>query len=198
MNSPPPRSALIVVDMVNDYFDADLWPGSILPASRDALVAGINRLVGACRAHHIPIFWVRQAFKPDLSDAFQHMRAAHRAYTIANTPGARLLPDLDHRPTDRVLVKSRFSAFFNTDLHDRLQEAGCRHVLLAGITTAWCIRSTATDAYQHDYGVTLVADCMQGFSASDHDRALAAMDGYIATTITSHDLAVRPTRPASP
>lgn len=184
----PKQTALIAVDMLNDFFCSDLWPNSILPASRRTLTSNINSLVATCRTLGIPIIWVKQAFKEDLSDAFPHMRASNRKYTIEHTAGCDFLPELSIEPEDTILVKSRFSAFFKTDLHAHLQAIGCKHIVLAGITTAWCIRSTATDAYQHDYKVTLASDCMQGFAQPDHDAALEAMDGYIATSICGDDL----------
>ncbi len=181
--------ALVVVDLLNDYFDATLWPHSVIPGLREALVERNNALVTLCRRHGIPVIWVRQAFSPDLSDAFLHMRREGRAYTIAGTPGAELLPELAVDPADLHLTKRRFSAFFDTPLHETLQRLGCRRLILAGITTAWCIRSTATDAYQLDYETLLVSDCMMGFTVKDHRDSLAAMDGYIARCVPVAGLA---------
>jgi nicotinamidase-related amidase len=181
-------TALIVIDLLNDYFDAELWPRSVIPGCREVLVENTNTLVSWCREQEFPVIWVRQAFAADLKDAFPHMRRSGRAYTIAGTPGAELLPELGVEAADRQVVKRRFSAFFDTTLHATLQEWGCRRVILAGITTAWCIRSTATDAYQHDYEVLLADDCMMGFTEADHQESLAAMDGFIARRISRADL----------
>lgn len=179
MAAPVPTS-LLVIDLLNDYFDATLWPQSVIPAHRKMLVENTNALVAWCRGQGMPVIWVRQAFAPDLSDAFPHMRQTGRSYTVAGTRGAELLPELSVDTADRQVVKRRFSAFFDTTLHAILRAEGCRRVILAGITTAWCIRSTATDAYQHDYDVWLARDCMMGFTAADHRESLAAMDGFIA------------------
>lgn len=181
-------TALVVVDLLNDYFDAELWPNSVIPRYRTVLVERTNALVRICRRRAVPIIWVRQAFAPDLSDAFPHMRASGRAYTVAGTPGAVMLPELEVAPEDRQVAKRRFSAFFETDLHETLQGLGCRRLVLAGITTAWCIRSTATDAYQRDYEVLLAGECMMGFTTEDHESSLAAMDGFIGKSVGLADL----------
>ncbi|HKJ90008.1 MAG TPA: isochorismatase family cysteine hydrolase, partial [Oceanipulchritudo sp.] len=127
-----------------------------------------------------PVFWVQQAFEADLSDAFPHMRRTGKRYTIRDTPGARVLHELDQRSSDPVVIKKRFSAFYGTDLREQLEARGIRTVCLAGITTSWCVRSTATDAYQADFRVVLCDRCMGGFRDADHRRDLAAMSGYIA------------------
>jgi nicotinamidase-related amidase len=180
---------LIVVDMLVDFFDAAIWPDSDLPPMRDELCQRINACVGRFRAAGCPVTWVKQAFEPDLSDAFPHMRQTGKAYTIRGTPGAEILPELDVDAGDPVIFKKRFSAFFETGLADKLGELAVDTVVLCGVTTSWCIRSTATDAYQHGFEVLLAGDCMAGFSMADHERDLRAMDGYIGRALDSEDLA---------
>lgn len=185
--SNPTGSAVVVVDLVQDYFKSVLWPDSQLPGTEDVLSTNVNRLCRAARAASVPVIWVRQEFQPDLSDAFPHMIAANRRYAISGTSGCQLLEQLDTAPDDIDVVKTRFSAFFETDLDRHLGNHDVRTVYLAGITTAWCIRTTAVDAYQRGYGVRLVADCLAGFTHADHQNSLREMDGYIARTIQSHE-----------
>lgn len=181
-------TTLIVIDLLNDYFDAELWPQSVIPRHRKTLVDNTNALVSWCRGQGIPVIWVRQAFAPDLSDAFPHMRQSGRAYTIAGTRGAELLPELTVEAADLQVFKRRFSAFFETTLHATLKDRGSRRLILEGITTAWCIRSTATDAYQRDYEVFLAHECMMGFTESDHRESLASMDNFIARSVARADM----------
>ena len=55
-------------------------------------------------------------------------------------------------------VEPRFSAFFQTDLHARLQKQGIDTLLLTGTTTPNCIRSTCYDALSYNYDVIVVED----------------------------------------
>ena len=176
-------SGLVVIDLLEDFFDGSLWPESPLPGRRVELVGAVNRVVKTFRASGRPVIWVRQGFKADLSDAFPHMRKSGRAYTIEGTPGAEFLKELDIREGDPVVTKKRFSAFYGTDLEEVLKNLLVRRVFLAGITTSWCVRSTAVDAYQRDFEVVLLEACLGGFSEWDHERDLQAMDGYIGTVI---------------
>ena len=97
------RSAFLVIDMLNDFFLEEP-----LSSRRSGLVSAINDLVRIFRENGQPIIWVRQEFKPDLSDAFLAMRKEDTRITIAGTDGAQILPELDVQPADHVIVKQRF------------------------------------------------------------------------------------------
>jgi len=79
------------------------------------------------------------------------LRAKKLSITIAGTTGCDLLPELDRLPTDSVIVKKRYSAFFSTSLDARLSEARLEFLVVAGVNTHACVRMTAIDAYQRDH-----------------------------------------------
>ena len=106
MNAP----ALIVIDMLNDFLRA--WA----PSSRQRLVQSTNALVGILRGRSRPIVWVRQEFQPDLRDAFPEMRAKGIRITIQGTEGSQIVSDLAVAPSDPVVIKKRYSAFYGTTL----------------------------------------------------------------------------------
>ncbi len=170
---------LIIIDLLNDFLDT--WD-----AERTAtLIARTNRLAAAFRLAGLPVIWVRQEFKPDLSDAFAEMRERNIKATIMGTRGARLHAKLDWRPGDVVIVKKRYSAFFRTDLEDRLAHMEAGHVVLCGINTHACVRMTAIDAYQRDLRVTIARDCTASYDEEHARISLAYMDGKIAAVAPS-------------
>jgi maleamate amidohydrolase len=83
----------------------------------------------------LPHIWVRQEFQPDLSDAFLEMRAKGTPITIKGTPGCQIVPELPIGPSEIVIVKKRYSAFFGTDLDQTLRELKPDAIILAGINT---------------------------------------------------------------
>ena len=151
-----PQAVLIVVDMLNDFFDQS----DVLRAQRNRLVASINSLASELRSLGSQVFWVRQEFAPDLSDAFPEMRRRNVSITIAGTPGADLLADLDRSPEDVTIVKKRYSAFYNTELEERLARAQPDIVIVAGVNTHACVRTTVIDAYQRDYNTIVAEECV--------------------------------------
>jgi nicotinamidase-related amidase len=178
------KAVLIVVDMLNDFFERS----PVLAANRSRLVASTNLLVRAFRRNGLPVFWVRQEFAPDLSDAFLEMRANNVSITIAGTAGCELLPELDRLPEDFVIVKKRYSAFFGTNLDARLSEIGPGFLVIAGVNTHACVRMTAIDAYQRDYDVIVAAECIASNDIEHHDMTVRYLDGNIARILPTADL----------
>ena len=78
-----------------------------------------------------------------------------------------LLGELDSAPSDTVVIKKRYSAFFGTRLHEYLQEQGTRSVVVVGVNTHACVRTTAIDAYQHDYPVYVISDCVGPYDLAE-------------------------------
>ena len=91
-------------------------------ATRQELVRSINELVGLMRQLGRPIIWVRQEFEPDLRDAFPEMRDKGMRITIKGTAGCEIASDLATAPSDPVMVKKRYSAFFGTELEQMLEQ----------------------------------------------------------------------------
>jgi nicotinamidase-related amidase len=173
---------LIVIDMLNDFL-AD-WK----PDRRQELVEAINKLVRIIRSHSHPILWVRQEFEPDLRDAFPEMKAKGIHKTIKGTPGCEIVPELAPAASDTVIVKKRYSAFFGTELDAILAELKPDAVILAGINTHACIRTTAIDAYQRDWPVVLALDCIDSYDREHHEISLKYMRDKLATALTNREI----------
>lgn len=169
--------------MLDDFLDR--WP----PASRLALVEAVNRLVELMREQECPVIWVRQEFEPDLSDAFLEMRKTNRRITIKGTPGCEIAADLKVDGTDVVVVKKRYSAFYGTDLDEILACHAVDGLILAGINTHACVRTTAIDAYQRDWEVILAVDCVDSYDREHHKVSLRYMKGTIASVLTNGEIA---------
>jgi nicotinamidase-related amidase len=176
---------LLVIDLLNDYFRQH----ARLAAQRDQLVAAVNRLVAAFRRARQPVVWVRQEFAPDLSAAFLRMRRENLRVTIAGTDGCELLPELDRHASDKVLVKKRYSAFFGTGLDETLAVLRPEILVLAGINTHACIRTTAIDAYQRDYEVLVASDCVSSYDAEHDEVTRRYLDAGIARFVSSAEIA---------
>jgi nicotinamidase-related amidase len=173
---------LIVVDMLNDFLEN--WDA----ARRDKLVQSINELVDIMRARSATVIWVRQEFEPDLSDAFPEMRVKGIRINIKGTPGCQIISALSVSPSDPVIVKKRYSAFFGTNLDDLLSQIKPDAIILAGINTHACIRTTAIDAYQRDWPVVLASDCIDSYDREHHEVTLRYMKDKLATLSTNREI----------
>jgi nicotinamidase-related amidase len=176
------RPVLLGIDMQNDFLRN--WH----PSRKRDVVHSINALVREMRAASHPVLWIRQEFEPDLSDAFPQMRAKQIHLNIKGTEGCQIIPELSVDPTDRVLIKKRYSAFFGTGLDAAIAQLQPDALILAGINTHACIRTTAIDAYQRDLQVILAADCIDSYDREHHEISLRYMKDKIASVLTNREI----------
>jgi maleamate amidohydrolase len=168
--------------MVNDFLAT--WE----PMPKQRLIRSINDLVSLMRQNDHPIIWVRQEFEPDLHDAFPEMRAKGIRITIKGTSGCRIAPELEVAPPDPVVIKKRYSAFFNTDLDQILNRLTPDVLVLAGINTHACVRMTAIDAYQRDWEIIVAAECVGSYDQEHHDISMKYMKDKIATVMSNQEI----------
>lgn len=178
------KMTLLIIDMLNDFFQQHPH----LSEQRRGLVASINTLVHAFRDHDQPIIWIRQEFAADLSDAFLEMRKYNIHVTIAGTEGCKLLAELEYDPTEITIVKKRYSAFYDTDLDALLEELRPTLLVVAGINTHACVRTTVIDAYQRDYEVVVATECIGSYDEAHHEITKHYLDGTIAQLLPNSEI----------
>lgn len=98
------------------------------------------------------------------------------------------IPELPIRPSEIVIVKKRYSAFFGTELDRILRELEPNAIILAGINTHACIRMTAIDAYQRDFPVVLASECIGSYDQEHHTVTLRYLRGKIAKVMTNDEI----------
>ncbi len=177
------RPAIFVIDMLNDCFGHEQ-----LQRLRPALCSSINDLTALARETGCPVIWVRQEFEPDLSDAMLDMKRRGIHMFIKGTAGPQILDELDRSDSDFEVVKKRYSMFFQTELDSLLQRLGTDQIILAGVNTHACIRAAAMDAYQRDFEVTIVRECVASKDAHHHDMTLDYLAGGVARVLPLNEL----------
>jgi nicotinamidase/pyrazinamidase len=160
------KPAVIVVDMVKDTFK----DGSRLPIAREgqAIVPNIQKLLKEARARAIPVIFANDDF---LKEDFI-FKSRFRFHSIRGTEGAEVIDALKPEATDRVLPKRRFSAFFKTDLDRELHSTGVDTIVVAGLTTEFCVLTTVMDGLCHDFSVILLEDCCASHTQERHQACL--------------------------
>ena len=175
-------ASLLNIDLTKDCL------GHLAAPEVDRIIAGTNELVRLFRRTERPIVWVRQEFAPDLSDAFLEMRRRRIQAHIASTPGAQLDPRLDVRATDVMVIKKRYSAFFGTALDELLNKFSADTLVLTGVNTHACIRTTAIDAYQRDLKVIFASECVGTYDEEHGQISMRYMDGKIGQALTNREI----------
>jgi ureidoacrylate peracid hydrolase len=164
---PPARTALLAVDLVNDYVD----PAGAMPAAECGPVIEANRrLAEAARAAGVTIVWIRPGHL-DAADGLFRKRIVH---ALEGTWGAELHPGLGVVDGELVLRKRRYSAFFQTDLDLSLRERDIARVVVTGVALNICVRSTVHDAFFLGYQVCVPRDATR--ATGDREEASTLYD----------------------
>lgn len=194
----PARSAVIVVDMENDFvskggmFDR---AGADISGSQKA-VAPTAKVLAAARQANIPIIYLKMGYHADLSDLgapdsvnrTQHLKfgvgqkirapdGRESRILIRDTWDTDIVPELKPQAGDVVIYKTRFSGFYQTDLDATLKKLGSKYLIVTGVTTSICVESTVRDAMFRDYLCILLRDCMSepighDLPRTNHDASL--------------------------
>jgi maleamate amidohydrolase len=161
--------ALLIVDPVVAYFDRT----SPLYAGVEAALAGMCRLRDLARANGVPVILTRQEFTGDGVDRGLYRRKVPALELLrAGSPLAAIVPELAPASDEMVIVKRYPSAFFATDLTQRLREGGIDTLLIAGLTTSGCIRATAMDALLNGIAGIVVREAVGDRDAAQHQANL--------------------------
>ncbi|MBN9237767.1 MULTISPECIES: cysteine hydrolase family protein [Phyllobacteriaceae] len=163
----PGRVAVVVVDMVNDFCK----PGGamVLPGS-ETLLAPQLRVIEAARAVGAPVIWVHDAHRPGLRRDREFLKRS--PHCIEGTWGVEIIEELGARADEIHLIKRRFSAFFQTDLDLTLKDMMVDQLIVFGVVTNICVRSTVHDAFFNGYQVVVPADCCAATGPREQESTL--------------------------
>ncbi|MCC5947502.1 MAG: isochorismatase family protein [Nitriliruptoraceae bacterium] len=183
-----PTTALVVVDVQNDFADPD---GGLYVEGGDAVVPLVNEQVGAARAAGATVVYT-QDWHPEHTPHFAKDGGVWPVHCVAETWGAELHPDLDV-PEDALIVRKGvdgedgYSGFSvrdpetgeqaATQLGRMLEERSVRTVVVTGLAGDVCVKETALDAVRlgYDTVLPLATTRMVELEAGDGQRAVDAM-----------------------
>lgn len=182
-------TAIVAVDMHRGHLDPSV---ATMPASHEdceRVIKHSKDILDFARSRNIPVihvilihrnipgfgsegmkvgFWraVQDALKEEdrLSPGRKSTTAIHN---LEGSPGTQIIPDL-LSPTDYVINnKKRLDCFYGTDLEILLRTLGIETVVLMGINTNTCIMNTAFSAFNRDFQVVVISDCVASMYGED-------------------------------
>ncbi|KVL50434.1 isochorismatase family protein [Burkholderia territorii] len=99
-----------------------------------------------------------------------------------------LLPELNRQPSDHVVTKKTWGAFTGTGLDAHLKAAGVTQIVLAGIATSIGVESTARQAHELGYNVTLAIDAMTDLNADAHANSVERLFPRLGETGSTQEI----------
>ena len=183
-----PQTALVVVDVQNDFADP---AGSLSVASGEAVVGHANSEIAMAQGAGALVVFT-QDWHPESTPHFAKDGGIWPVHCVADTWGAALHPDLavpDDAPRVRKGVNGEdgYSGFtmrdpvtgetIPTELERLLRDRAIGRVVVVGLATDYCVKATALDAVRLGFGASVLVDAVAAVNLEpgDGERALEAM-----------------------
>lgn len=186
MQPTPSTTALLVIDMQNDFVRKD---GVLHVPGIDDRLSAYRMFIEECRKRGLPIIYTRHVFdaanNPIEAELFpvllkEGLRPGTRGHAIID----ELAPD----PGDTVMEKTRYNAFFKTDLDAVLATKGITHVIITGTMTEICCHSTARGAMERNFRVLFPSDLNFSADPNVHMVTLGVIGMCIGTVATAEEV----------
>jgi maleamate amidohydrolase len=174
------RPALLVVDLARAWL-----AGAKVGSDLTAVVSHVLATLAAARGARIPIFFTTMAFESDLSDAggVINRKLRHLDEFIKGSEMVELLPELERRPDEVLIVKQRPSAFFGTTLLSQLVGHRVDTLIITGCSTSGCIRATAESAVDNNLRAIVPREAVGDRCRSAHEANLFDINARYADVV---------------
>ena len=202
------RTALVVVDMQNDFLHPDGWFPRLGfdPAPLAKVIPKLIELTRTARHAGVQVIWLNwgvRADRAELSAPMLNKMSAggtrpvyadpsvlgHGRILVTGDWGAQLVDELKPGPSDLIVHKHRLSGFHDNEFNSVLRNRGIDTLLFSGTNTDRCVFSTLCDASFLGYGCLLVTDaCATGSPAYVTDAVHYLVRLLYGVTLRSGDL----------
>ncbi len=185
----PRETAIVTVDMHRGHLDMDVATMPAKPDDARRVIARAKEALDHARSRGVPVVHVILVYRklPGIgsegmvSPFWKAMQGALKAedrltpgvkstvleHNIEGSPGTEIIPEL-YRDGDYVIDnKKRLDCFYGTDLRFLLDTLRVKNVVLMGINTNTCVLNTSFTAFNFDYRVVVLSDCVASMYGDD-------------------------------
>jgi nicotinamidase-related amidase len=171
-----PKTALVVIDLQKGVMSYTATP----PISEVVKQAAV--LTDAFRRHKLPVVLVNATGRAP--------GRTEQGGRLGQLPPdfAHLAAELNQQPDDHVVTKKTWGAFTNTDLDAYLKKQGVTQIVVCGVATSIGVESTARQAHEHGYHVTLAIDAMSDMNPDAHTNSVTRIFPRLGETGTIQEI----------
>ena len=204
----PRETAIVTIDMHRGHLDMEVATMPTMPEDAQRVIANAQQILDFSRKLKIPVIHVVLVYRrlPGIgsegmvSHFWKAMHAAQgetdrltpgrkstvREHNVEGSPGTQIIPEL-YRPGDHVINnKKRLDCFYGTDLRQLLEVLNVKTTVLMGINTNTCVLNTAFTAFNFDYRVVVLSDCVASMYGDDlHELGLQNISRCLGWVITN-------------
>lgn len=186
------RSALIIVDMQNDFCHengSSAVNGGDVSLSQ-AIVPNIQRLIDAMHRAGRPVIFIKTTHDETTNtpswEARQRNRKVKTCVTGTWGTGYYGVAPVEG---DIEVTKHRYSAFIRTELEGKLRALGVETLLMTGVATNGCVESTLRDGFMLDFFVLAVEDGCGCGNPAAQAQTMSNVRKHFGWVTTSTELA---------
>jgi nicotinamidase-related amidase len=204
----PRETAIVTIDMHRGHLDMDVATLPAKPEDAKRVVANAREVLEFCRKIKIPVihvvlvyrrlagigseakgspFWTAlHASQGETDRLTPGRRSESLEHNIEGMPGTQIIPEL-YREGDYVIDnKKRLDCFYGTDLRQLLDALKVKNTVFMGINTNTCVLNTSFTAFNYDYRVVVLSDCVASMYGDDlHVLGLQNISRCLGWVITN-------------
>ena len=173
-------TAILVVDMLNDFLKPG---GKMVLEGGGILIPPMRRLLNRARKVGMPVVFVNDCHRCGLKEDREFKKRSE--HCMEGTWGAQVIDELKPKKKDFVVLKHRFSGFYDTDLDLTLKDLCIDTVIVMGVVTNICVRSTIHDAFFRGYKVLVPRDCVMATGEREQESSLYDIETHFGDVATS-------------
>jgi nicotinamidase-related amidase len=173
----PKRTALIVVDMQNDFVNEG---GSLVVPDARSTIPAIRSLLDLARGSGMHV-----VYSQDTHDEGDPEWEIWPEHARRGTWGWRIVDELEPREDDLIVQKPRYDAFYGTPLDHQLRHWGVDTLVICGTVANICVHYTAASAALRWYKVVIPRDAVSALDNFDEESSLRQTAFLFAGAITT-------------
>ena len=135
-----------------------------------------------------PVLWIVQGHHSVPHDRGERLAAWWPLPILEGTEDVEMAEGLEVEQDEKVIVKRRYSGFYQTDLELTLRNLGVSQLVICGVLTTVCPYSTAFDAFFRDFCVYYPADCTASLNRELHVSALKNIATWCGYVVEAKDI----------
>ena len=147
--------AIIIIDLQKYFYNL------ATPKFENKINPNIEKLLQFARQTKIKIIHVITVYKKDKSNWPEAYKTRDAMWCMENTEDCEIIPSALPQENETVIIKKRFSSFYETELDEVLQQNKIDTLFIAGFSGDVCVRMTTMDAFNRGYNLFWISDCIE-------------------------------------
>jgi biuret amidohydrolase len=214
----PSSTAIVAIDMHRGHLDMSVATMPTTPEDAERVIGNAKKLLsyarplgiavihvklvmrrlhkGGSETNSVPFWQALQKIRNDQDRLTPRRPSTVNEHNLEGSPGTEIIPELVEKSDYIIDNKKRLDCFMGTDLDILLKSLAVRTVCLMGINTNTCVLNTAFTAFNLNYEVVVLSDCVASMYGEDlHVFGLQNVARCIGWVLSNEQLCARLERP---